>query len=100
MHNIEASMEAAKKLESAAEKLLMLGDATGKVCVKTDKLIISFDSVGLKIGNINSKTATSNDSGYLHVDSVWNLRQPPIDPPDIAQLNRMAGILESYLTSI
>jgi hypothetical protein len=100
MINAEASAAAAKRLETAAEKLLILDDGTGGVNVATDKLIISFNRVGLRIGNITSETTTLKNADCFRRNSVWDLRRPPVDSPDIAELNRMAGILESYLESI
>lgn len=100
MTNHEASLVAAERLIGAARKLVILHDNTQELQFSTDKLTIYFNSISLKNGNIRSETKISKASGDPYRRSDWNLHQPPIDPPDIAELGRMANILESYLISI
>ena len=100
MTNVEISMAAAERLANAARKLVILGDDKGEFRISTDKLTISFDAVSIKNGNISSTTGGCVDDGTSYIKSVWDLTRPPIDLPDIARINRMATVLESYLISI
>ena len=99
MSNAEASA-AAERLVNAARKLVILGDGISETIISTDKLSISFNPISLRNGNIRSTTGNYGVDGASYIESVWNLTQPPIDPPDIVRINRMTNILESYLESI
>lgn len=88
------SLCAAYKLNSKARRLL--GDSD-RGTVEFGTTTIKFSKTGLDSGNITSMIGLREAPGNLYRDSTWNLKNPPIDPPDIAEMNRLAHILAIFL---
>lgn len=88
------SYRAADKLNIRARRLL--GDSDyGTVEFGTTK--IEFSRAGLNNGNITSIIGLTAAPGNLYKNSTWNLKNPPIDPPDVAEMYRLADILAIFL---
>ncbi len=94
MAGYQESHSAAHRLNSKAKCLL--GDSDQKM-VEFGTTIIKFNQNGLNNGNVTSVTGFREAPGNLLKDSTWNLKNPPIDPPDIAEMNRLADILAIFL---
>lgn len=58
---------------------------------------IKFSKTGLNNENLISIIGSMEAPGNLYKNSTWNLKNPPIDPPDIAEMNRLADILAIFL---
>ncbi|MBI5356026.1 hypothetical protein HZB78_00235 [Candidatus Collierbacteria bacterium] len=93
MNNVEASAEAAQKLWLAADLL------SGKNCslAKFGTTKILLNKAALANGNIASEIGSPRTSGLTYIHRTLNLNKPPIDPPDIAEMNRMTDVLMIFL---
>lgn len=90
----QESRYTAYKLKSRAQRLL--GDSDQRL-VEFGETRIIFNNIALRRGNITSIIGSRDSPGNLFRDSTWNLKKPPIDPPDIAEMNRLAEILAIFL---
>lgn len=95
MAGLEESRYAALRLSSNAQRLL--DDSANQRIVEFGITTIQFSKVGLRNGNITSIIGLSGSPGNLYKDSTWDLKNPPIDPPDIKEMNRLADILAIFL---
>lgn len=92
MASPEESRKAADKLKANAWNLL--NDSEEKI-VEVGKTRIELKRVALQNGNITSQIGSIGIPGELHIDSTWDLIKPPIDSPDVAEMIRLADILET-----
>ena len=97
MTSIEASRIAAQKLKNAAQMLVDTRKGQTAIELKSGKTRIFLSLVALANGNITSIIGKPGTSGEYCKHSVWNLNQPPIDPPEIAKINNLTKILETFL---
>lgn len=102
MRNVEASIMAAQKIKGAAQSLLNIWKKQGVLEFESlelesrTKTKIFLNRAALANGNISSEIGAPRTSERFYRHSVWNLSQPPVDPPDIAELNRLADILDMW----
>lgn len=94
MAGFQESIYAAYKLKSRAWRLL--GDS-GQGTVEFGTTTIKFSRISLFNGNIYSTVGSTEVPGDLIKNSTWDLKNPPIDPPDIIEMNRLADILAIFL---
>lgn len=97
MTSIEVSRIAAQKLKDAAQKLINARDGQTTIELQSGKTRILLSPVALVHGNITSIIGTLGTPGEYCEHSIWNLDQPPIDPPEIAKINNLTKILETFL---
>lgn len=102
MRNVEASTMAAQRIKGTAQSLLNIWKEQGVLefefleLESKTKTNIFLNRAALANGNITSEIGASRTSEKFYRHSVWNLSQPPVDPPDIAELNRLADILDMW----
>jgi hypothetical protein len=99
MTGIEASRKAAQELKDMAQ--ILVNARKGQTAIEfksgNTKILLSF--VALANGNITSIIGTLGTPGEYCEHSVWNLNQPPIDPPEIAKISNLTRILATFLPS-
>lgn len=99
MTSIEASRMAAQKLKDAAQILVNARKDQAAIEFKSGNTRILLSLVALANGNITSVIGTLGTPGEYCEHSVWNLNQPPIDPPEIYKIYELTEILTTFLPS-
>jgi hypothetical protein len=91
MSSSKEAREAADRLMDIAGKFL---DDSNQKTIEVGKTRIEINRVALKNGNVMSKIGSMSTPGELFVDRTLDLKNPPIDSPDVAEMIRLTSILE------
>ena len=97
MTSIEASRIAAQELKNIAQILVNARKGQAAIELQSGETRILLSPVALANDNITSIIGALGTPGKYCEHSVWNLDQPPIDPPEIAKINNLTKILETFL---
>jgi hypothetical protein len=92
-------MSSSKEAREAADRLIDIAweflDDSDEKTVEVGKTRIEINRIALKNGNLMSKIGSMSTPGELYVDRTSDLKNPPIDPPDVAEMIRLTSILET-----
>ena len=97
MTSIETSRRAARKLKNTAQKLVNARKDQTTIEFRSGKTRILLNPIALAYDNITSVIGALGIPGEYCEHSIWNLNQPPIDPPEIVKINNLTKILKTFL---